>query len=712
MPTTRVEGGQDLNINNELLEDVVTDKMGEYSTYVLLSRAIPDIRDGLKPSYRRIIWAMREMKATKFTKSANIAGEVMRYHPHGSTYPTMVGMAQKDGQLNPYLVGKGNFGNHSSELAFASDRYTELKLSEASLNMLEDAKKRGVKMVDNYDSTRKLPEVFPVKYPSVLAYAQSGIGVGFSSSIPSFNTTELCEATIKYIEKGKETLLVPDFGTGGYVVNDKSIVESINKYGTGSIQQRAKAEIDGDEIIITEVPYNTTKEKIISKILDLYKKDKLREVKNVDDLSGLSGMSVVITAKKKTDMKALLEKLYLNTPMQTSYPSNMMVLNLDGLPEQKGVWGIIEDWLNWRREVISRMLKYDSEIKSRNLEILQGLEIIKDEIDKVVDVIRNSTDKNVISNLVKEFGLSDTQAERIAELKLRNLTTTFITKQLKNIKGLEKEIKDIKKAIESDTIKDQMIVSDLKDIIKEFGVERKSELINKSEIIKKREAIPEEPEFEEYNVKVFTTKENYLKKIPLTSLRGDFDIKTKHGDEIVGEVDTTNLEEVLVFTDKRNVYKIQLGDIPNSRPSELGVYIPNIVDLEQGESVLFVSPLKDEHSSILIAYEDGKVSKVETKAYRTKQNRSVLRNAYANKVPIFFKAMSEDIDLLAVSEKGKAIILNTGLISSKATRHSNGNIFMKLKKGDNVKYYDDDIESLVNSEHYILKGSGFGKNIK
>ena len=186
------------------VENIVEDNMGQFSTYVLLSRAIPDIRDGLKPSYRRVLWTMNEMKATRLTKSANIWGEVMRYHPHGSTYPTMVGMAQKDGQLNPYLIGKGNFGQHASELAYASDRYTELKLAEISIDMIADSKKNGVKMIDNYDSTRKIPEVFPVKYPSILAYAQSGIGVGFSSSIPSFNITELCQATIDYILKGEK----------------------------------------------------------------------------------------------------------------------------------------------------------------------------------------------------------------------------------------------------------------------------------------------------------------------------------------------------------------------------------------------------------------------------------------------------------------------------------------------------------------------------
>src|SRR5699024_3534816 len=290
----------------------------------------------------RALWAMKEMGATKLTKSANIAGEVMRYHPHGSTYPTMVGMAQKDAQHNPYIIGKGNFGSYASALAYASDRYTEMKLSEISLDMMADTNKDGIDFIDNYDSTKKMPEVFPVKYPSVLAYAQSGIGVGFSSSIPSFNLVELNNAISEYIKTGEKTDLVPDFGTKGYVINDKSIIKSINEDGRGSVKLRAKAEIDGLEIIITEVPYSTTKEKIIKRIKDLVKQDKLREVRDVEDGSGLSGLQIIVTAKRGTDMELLLEKLYQDTPMESSYSANMMVLNTDGLPELMGVWGIVD----------------------------------------------------------------------------------------------------------------------------------------------------------------------------------------------------------------------------------------------------------------------------------------------------------------------------------------------------------------------------------
>ena len=697
-----------MRTKEELLENIVTDSMGEYSTYVLLQRAIPDIRDGLKPSYRRALWAMKEMGATKLTKSANIAGEIMTYHPHGTTYPMLVGMAQQDSQLNPYIIGKGNFGSHASELMYASERYTEMKLSDISLNMMSDVNKNGVDFIDNYDSTRKIPEVFPVRYPSILAYAQSGIGVGFSSSIPSFNIVELNEATIKYIEKKEKTMLIPDFGTKGYVIKDESIIKSINETGKGSIKQRARAEIDGLEIVITEIPYNTTKEKIINKILSLHKQDKLKEIKNVEDSSGLSGLEIIITAKRGTDMELLSEKLYQDTPMETSYPSNMMVLNNDGLPELMGVWKIIDEWIVWRRSVIDRMLEHDTKIKKRNLEILYGLDIIKDDLDEVVEIIRKSTDANVINNLMKEFGLSKIQAERIAELKLRNLTKTFIKKQIDSIGKLEKAVAKNEKAMKSDAIKNKMIIKDLEDINNKFGKERHSEIITKTEVEESRVEIPVEDEFGDYNVRVFITEENYIKKIPLTSLRGATDIKTKHSDKIINEVETTNVEEVLIFTDKGNVFKKRLYELPDHKPSDLGTYVPSIIDLAKDERILYITALNSEHSNMLIGYRDGRVAKVDIDAYRTKTNRSVLRNAFADKTPLLFKVLSEDVDLMAIAEDEKTVLLNTEIISSKATRGTQGNIFIRLRDDVKVKEYrvNPDFE---NVEYYRLKSASVGK---
>ncbi|HZJ99446.1 MAG TPA: hypothetical protein VFC79_05550, partial [Tissierellaceae bacterium] len=253
---------------------------------------------------------------------------------------------------------------------------------------------------------------------------------------------------------------------------------------------------------------------------------------------------------------------------------------------------------------------------------------------------------------------------------------------------------------------------DLEDINKKFGKERQSEIITKSEVEENRIEIPVEDEYGDYNVRVFITEEHYIKKIPLTSLRGATDIKTKHSDKIIKEVETINIEEVLIFTDKGNVFKKRLYELPDHKPSDLGTYVPSIIDLAKDERILYITALNSEHSSMLIGYSDGRVSKVDVNSYRTKTNRSMLRNAYANKEAIFIKVLTEDIDLLAVSRDKKAILLNTSIISSKSTRDSNGNIFMRLKDDDSVDYYESNLKGIKNKEYYRLKGSGFGKYIK
>ena len=696
------------------LQHIVTDNMGQYSTYVLLSRAIPDFRDGLKPSYRRILWAMQERKATRFTKSANIVGETMLFHPHGSTYPTMVGMAQEDGQLNPMLIGKGNFGQHASELAYGSDRYTEIKLAPIGIDMMADVKKDGVDFIDNYDGTRKIPEVFPVKYPTILAYAQSGIGVGFSSSIPSFNTTELCEAIIKRIEDNEETLLIPDFGTGAYIINDPDVIKSINENGSGSINQRAKVKFDKDnrEIIVKEIPYGTTKEKIIERIIKLNKEDKLKEVTKVEDTSGLKGLEIVITAKRGVDLEQLLEKLYQMTPMQASYSTNMMVINRRGLPEKMGVWTLISKWLDWRTDTYQRMITKDIHTKQVQLEILYGLENIKDDLEHVIKIIRNSTDDNVIQNLSSEFSLTKLQAERVSGLKLKNLTTTFIKKQLSNIKSLEKEIQNLEWTIEKPQRIHKLIVQDMKDVIAQFGTPRKSELIDKTAVAKKAKLSPVNV-VDEYNVKVIATKDGYVKKIPLTSLRGNTDIQFKDGDFATAELDTVNSEEILIFTNQQNVYKKQLSDLNDTKPKDLGNYIPSLIDLDKNENIIGIVPLSDSVHNVLIGFDDGKVAKVSTDAYRTSTKRSMLKKGIADKTVILLEGITDDVDLLSISNNGKAVVTNTSMINPKSSKSTQGATNQKLKEGESIKTLrilqggEED-----NREYYRVQSAGTGKIFK
>ncbi|MDR4281747.1 DNA topoisomerase, partial [Bacillus subtilis KCTC 1028 = ATCC 6051a] len=433
-----------MTTTNKNIEQIIENNMMEYSAYILLDRALPDLRDGLKPVHRRILYSMYLQKAFKFTKSANVAGQVMKLHPHGSSYGSMVGMVQKDRHIIPMLEGKGNFGQYTSrDLMPAADRYSEVKLSEISIDMMQNFDKNVVDFIDNYDGTMKMPEVLPVKFPSILAYSNSGIGVGFSSSIPSFNLKELTEAIVKYIETGEKTVLVPDFATGGLIVKEDNVFRQLNEEGRGTVKIRGKAEIVKNEIHITEIPYSTTREAIIEKIVELNKAGKLKEVTDVKDLTGLKGMLITITARRNTDMNVLLEKLYKFTPLQSTFSANMNML-VDDLPKVLGVWQTIDKWLEWRTTCIKRGLSHDIETMTRKLHLLQGLEKVLLDIDEAIEIIRRSSQDQIEPNLQKHFGIDFEQAKEVANMKLRNINREYIIKKIEDIDKFEKTIENYK----------------------------------------------------------------------------------------------------------------------------------------------------------------------------------------------------------------------------------------------------------------------------
>jgi DNA gyrase subunit A len=352
----------------------------------------------------------------------------MKIHPHSDSYPTIVNMVQVDRNTIPLLEGKGNFGQYTSrDLAPAASRYSEIKLAQISIDMMKNFEKGLVNFIDNYDGTIKIPEVLPVKFPTILTYAQSGIGVGFSSSIPSFNLIEICEAMIHYIKTGEYSILIPDFATGGYILNDAAAFEQINKSGTGSIKIRGKAHIEGNEIIITEIPYGATRENIIEKIVELAG-SKLKEVVNVIDETGLKGMAISIDAKKGTDMNLLLEKLYMFTPLQSNFSCNMNIL-INDLPKVLGVHEIIENWLKWRNECIKKELEYDIAKIKEKLHILEGYQKILTDIDAAIDIIRKTNEKVINAKLMKYFNIDFNQAHEIINMKLIDLNKDLLIRE-------------------------------------------------------------------------------------------------------------------------------------------------------------------------------------------------------------------------------------------------------------------------------------------
>lgn len=464
-----------MDINN-----IIHDNLMQYSTYILLNRCLPDIRDGLKPIHRKILYSMYLDKVTDFTKSANVTGAVMRFSPHGDCYDTVVNLTQKDKQTHPLITGKGNFSQHTSkELQPAASRYTEIKLSEVALEMLNNLDKNMVDFVDNYDGTRKMPEVLPAKYPSILTYANSGIGVGMSSSIPSFNLKEVNDAVIHYLQTGEIKVLYPDFATGGTLVDNGVDVNLINTTGKGSICLRAKCKIEKNMIMVTEIPYSTTRETIIDKIIAQVKVGKIKQITQVKDLTGVTGMCIEITCKKNANMTEVLELLYKNTPLQNNVSVEMRML-VDGLPKVMSVQNVIEKWIEFRRQCVVRGLQYEIDKLKRIQHIQQGLIKVVVNIDEVIETIRSSEENMIIQNLMSLYKLTELQANYIAEMKLRNLNKTYIDKQTKDLEKINKQIVSYEKSVGNNKSIDKMIITTLEQINKKYAKNRMT-LITKGE---------------------------------------------------------------------------------------------------------------------------------------------------------------------------------------------------------------------------------------
>lgn len=660
-----------MNSTTVNIENIIENNMMEFSAYTLLHRALPDLRDGLKPVHRRILWAMNQMKATKLTKSANVEGEVFKYHPHGSTYSTIVTMAQTERQFNPLLVGKGNFGSYTSrDLAPAASRYSEVKLSDMAIDMMKSLDKNIVDFIDNYDGTKKIPEVLPVKFPAILAYSNTGIGVGFSSSIPSFNLKELCEAVIRYIETGEKTILIPDFPTGGSIIKDENILQKINFDGTGTIKIRGKAEIVGKEILITEIPYTTTREAIIEKIIELNKEGKLKEVINVNDLTGLKGMTISVIARKNTDMELLLEKLFRLTPLQSTFSVNMNLL-VDGLPKVLGVWEIIDKWLEWRKNCVKRGLLYDIQKMESDLHILRGLEKVLLNIDAAIEIIRRSPENLIETKLMETFDLDETQAKNIGNMKLKNINKDYIMKEIKNIEGLDKKIGLYKKMLNDENKLNQIIINGLQDTIKKYGHDRRTQIIEKAEI----KPIKITEEIKDYPVIIYLTKEGYAYKF-----KNPHDPVLKPGDQILKTFNTNNKAEILIFSTDRICYKVKVNDIEETKPSALGTYLPTLTK-DQNINIISYSVLDDEHKFLIVAYSNNRIAKINLKAFEG--SRSILKNSFCLKQDLVDMVTLKDESKLKITTTKTEIIIDTKDFHLTNSRSATG--VYSTRKGNLIK---------------------------
>ena len=687
-----------LGLRADVVEQRITDTLETnympYAMSVIVSRAIPEI-DGFKPSHRKLLYTMYKMGLLNGarTKSANIVGQTMRLNPHGDAaiYDTMVRLSKGYGALlHPFVDSKGNFGKvYSRDMAWAASRYTEAKLSAICAELFRDIDSDTVDFIDNYDNTMKEPALLPTTFPNILVSANQGIAVGMASQLCGFNLGEVCDTTIAYLKNPDcdltETLLAPDFPTGGEVICDVDALREIYSTGRGGVKVRARWRYDKKENLIEvyEIPYTTTTEAIMDKVAELIKAGKVREITDMRDETDLNGLKLTIDLKRGTDPDKLMQKLMKSTTLQDTMSCNFNVL-IAGMPRVMGVRELLDEWCAWRTECVRRRVYFVMSKKKDKLHLLKGLKRILLDIDKAIRIIRETeAEADVVPNLMIGFGIDQVQAEYVAEIKLRNINKEYILKRVEETSALQDEIEDLEDILARPARVKKIIVAELEDVRKKYAEPRRTGIVYGHEV----EEYVEESAVDDYPVSVFLSREGYFKKITPASLRMNAEQKYKEGDALAQSFETSNAAEVMFFTDRCQVYKSRLSDFDDTKASALGDYLPARLGMDEGESVVYMVLPGDYRGWMLFFFENGKAAKVELSAYRTTSNRRKLTGAYSDKSPLRTAlCLREDCELAVYSTEPRVLVFSTALLGSKTTRATQGVAVLTLKKKFTLDY--------------------------
>ena len=687
-----------LGLRADVVEQRITDTLETnympYAMSVIVSRAIPEI-DGFKPSHRKLLYTMYKMGLLNGarTKSANIVGQTMRLNPHGDVaiYDTMVRLSKGYGALlHPFVDSKGNFGKvYSRDMAWAASRYTEAKLSAICAELFRDIDSDTVDFIDNYDNTMKEPALLPTTFPNILVSANQGIAVGMASQLCGFNLGEVCDTTIAYLKNPDcdltETLLAPDFPTGGEVICDVDALREIYSTGRGGVKVRARWRYDKKENLIEvyEIPYTTTTEAIMDKVAELIKAGKVREITDMRDETDLNGLKLTIDLKRGTDPDKLMQKLMKSTTLQDTMSCNFNVL-IAGMPRVMGVRELLDEWCAWRTECVRRRVYFVMSKKKDKLHLLKGLKRILLDIDKAIKIIRETeAEADVVPNLMIGFGIDQVQAEYVAEIKLRNINKEYILKRVEETSALQDEIEDLEDILARPARVKKIIVTELEDVRKKYAEPRRTGIVYGHEV----EEYTEETTVDDYAVSVFLSREGYFKKITPASLRMNAEQKYKEGDALAQSFETSNAAEVMFFTDRCQVYKTRLSDFDDTKASALGDYLPAKLGMDEGESVVYMVLPGDYRGWMLFFFENGKAAKVELSAYRTTSNRRKLTGAYSDKSPLRTAlCLREDCELAVYSTEPRVLVFSTALLGSKTTRATQGVAVLTLKKKFTLDY--------------------------
>ncbi len=712
-------------VEKQLITETIEKNYMPYVMSVIVSRAIPEI-DGFKPSHRKLLYTMYKMGLLNGgrTKSANIVGQTMKLNPHGdmAIYETMVRLTRgNESLLHPLIDSKGNFGKQYSSDSFAASRYTEAKLATICNELFSGIDRDAVDFVPNYDNTMKEPVLLPTTFPNVLVTPNMGIAVGMASNICSFNLTEICDGTIAIlknpntsVEKILDIIKAPDFPGGGMIIYNRDAMRQIYETGSGSVKIRSRYNYDKSQncIDIVQIPYSTSTDAILNKIADLVKEGKLKDITDFRDESDLGGLKLTLDLRRGVDPDKLMSKLFKLTSLEDSFKCNFNVL-IDSSPRQLGVIEILKEWIRFRLVCVKRELNFDLKKKKDKLHLLLGLGKILLDIDKAIRIIRHTEKEDeVIPNLMSGFGIDEIQAEYIAEIKLRNLNKQYIINRINEIDGLQAEIAKIEDILADELKQKALISSQLTEIKKKYGQPRRSQIIHTDEV----EEYDESDEIENYNVRLYLTKEGYFKKITLQSLRGNDEQKLKESDILTHTAETDNLSDLVFITNKSQLYRAKTADFECCKASAMGEYLPAKLGMDDGERPVFMRVQKSypENESFVYIFENGKGVRVPASCYETKGNRRKLINAYSSASPIcgvFYEIEKEPFEILLVSDAEKAISIKTSLIPLKTTRTSGGVTLMTMKKNNRLLYATDNIPEAYSKGYKKLKIPASGQTI-
>lgn len=711
-----------INIEDEMKESYLS-----YSMSVIIGRALPDVRDGLKPVHRRILFGMDEVGNQwnrPYKKSARIVGDVMgKYHPHGDAaiYDTIVRMAQDFSMRYTLVDGQGNFGSIDGDPP-AAMRYTEVRLDRIATEMLDDLEKETVDFVPNYDGGEHEPVVLPSKIPNLLLNGSSGIAVGMSTNIPPHNLTELINAVVAQaanpnitIDELMTHLPGPDFPTGGFITGRNPIREAYET-GRGIIKLRAKAKIekqkkgDREVIIVNEIPYQVNKSRLIERIADLVKDDKIKGISDIRDESDRDGIRIVIDLKRGEIGEVILNQLYKHTPMDTSFGIIMLAL-VRNQPRVLSLKEVINHFLEHRKEVVTRRTQFELAKAEARLHILEGLKIALDHIDEVIALIRKSASPQVAKDgLMQKLGLSNIQAQAILDMRLQRLTALERDKILDERKELIATVKRLKEILDNDNLILGIVTDELAEIKDRYGDVRKTEILESSEEISIEDLIADE------DMVVTISHEGYIKTTSLSVYRsqrrggkGRTGMTTKDMDFIETLFIASQHNYVLFFSNQGKCYWLKVHEIPEAGPTARGKALVNLLNLSEGENIAAVLPVIEfnDEESLIMATKNGVVKKTKLSAYSKPRVGGIIAlNIRDDDELIAAKLTSGHDQILISSHFGQAIRFKEEDVRDMG-RTATGVRGIKLDKGDKVV----SLEVIQNPEAQILTVTekGYGK---